>query len=203
MGSPAAMVNAGVTIRKVVHNPYSVSDCMTMVPPSPFIQNSVPEGTIHQLLVGKTRFVPYPTESFDAAEPFGPKGEMTRLFWGQVPYHVSDMQLSWIAYTFGFGANVHHTERIMKKDPSTGRRMPRGCVHTYCAPEDFQALRQSVHKRVLIDDTGVWYAATDIELAALNHYIALMKTGDLPRPVDRPYDSVVIEQASSTYVPHP
>jgi len=190
-----------VVLHKYAWNPYDGDHNKTMVPPSPLIETELPYGTIHSSLTGLVRFVPYPTEQFLSEPCYAPKEELVRIFWGQVPYHISDMQLSWIAHLFAFGTSVHYTERIMKKDPQSGRRLPRGCVHTYCAAADFEALQRFVNKRLLIDDTGVWYAADDIELESLNAYINRMKRGELPRPTDRPYDSVVIELAQSTYVP--
>jgi len=122
------------------------------------------------------------------------------VFIGQLPYFVTDMQLSWLCYTFG-GANVvAYPERIMKRQPS-GERLPTGCVHAYCTRRAVEAMAHGMHKRMLVDDTGVWHAQTPEEWTVLNEYIATMKADRSRRVANRPYDSVVVQLATSTYVP--
>ena len=165
---------------------------------------TLPTGTLHQELEGQAAFMPYPTEEFYCAGPELPKDQMARLFIGQLPYGVTNMQLQWLCATFGNGVAVHFPERIVKNDAlKTGAKIPTGCVHAYCHPEDVEALMAGMHKKLLIDDTGVWFTQNLTELAALHGYTAVMKKDRTQRPMNRPYDTVVIQLATSTYVPRP
>jgi hypothetical protein len=52
---------------------------------------------------------------------------------------------------------------------------------------------------MLIDDTGVWHAQSDEEYYALKAYVGAMKADRSKRVQGRPYDSVVVQIATSTY----
>lgn len=162
-------------------------------------QNSLlPRGTLHRSLRKSVTFIPYPTQSFQL--PVGPaasKHLMERIFIGQLPYQVTDMQLSWLCYTFGRGVGVFFPERIVKYDESKGGKVPTGCVHAYCRPCDVEMLMSGLHKRLLIDDTGVWWAANEEEQLALVSYCKTMKHDSKSRMHNRPYDTVVIQKATS------
>lgn len=169
--------------------------------------SELPRGTLHIHLAGRACFVPYPTEEFVFPEAQDPlytdvSAEGTvRLFIGQLPYHVTDMQLNWLCYTFGDGHRVHNPERIMKKQPNSSERLPTGCIHAYCHPNALTPLVNGIHKRLLVDDTGVWYAVTEGQVAALESYVQKMKRDKSKRYAHRPYDTMVIQRAHSTFVP--
>jgi hypothetical protein len=184
-------------------DPYS-TECPVVVQQDA-IRCPFPAGTIHlKKLANRVSFVPYPTTSFNrVVEPTMPKAAMCRVFIGQLPYQVTDMQLNWLCYTFGNGAAVHFPERIMKRDETTGNKLPTGCVHAYCDPAFYEELAVGMHKRILIDDTGVWYARDAEETKVLNEYCTFLKTHKRKRAASMPYDTVVVQFATSTYVPPP
>lgn len=187
------------------HDPYCVRGKIFYyedadITPAP-AQAEMPEGTRHTSLWGRVSFVPYPSTGFYTPTP-QPEDESTlvRAFIGQLPYFVTDMQLAWLCHTFGGGAAVMYPERIMKRQPS-GERLPTGCIHAYATPEAVEAMAAGMHKRMLVDDTGVWHAQTHDEFEVLKAYIAVMKTNKTARVPNRPYDSVVVQLAVSTFVP--
>jgi len=166
-------------------------------------QHGPPVGTRHPMLWGRVSFVPYPDEEFVAPSldaSLEKKGELVRVFLGQLPYFVTDMQLSWLCYTFGLGNAVALPERIMKKQPN-GERLPTGCIHAYTTIRAVEEMAAGMHKRMLVDDTGVWHARSDMELDALSSYVACMKSDRTKRVPGRPYDTVVVQLATSTFVP--
>ena len=192
--------NSVVELSKFRFDPYDQSYTRVQLPVHDASAAALPEGTLHTLLNGSTCFVPYPSEQFTKDKTPMPRN-LVRLFVGQVPYDVSDMQLDWMAYVFCNQATIYSVERIVKRDKQTGRRLPGGCLHMYCTPEDAEALIAGLSKRLLIDDTGVWYARDEYEQDALDDYCAQLRSGTLPKFQERPYDSVVVEPAHSTYVP--
>jgi hypothetical protein len=157
-----------------------------------------PAGTLHPSLWGRVSFVPYPTAAFRPPTPPAEGAELVRVFFGQLPYFVTDEQLSWLCYTFGDGSAVAFIERITKKQ-SNGERLPTGCVHAYATPAAVYAMEALMHKLMLIDDTGVWHAQSDEEYYALKAYVGAMKADRSKRVQGRPYDSVVVQLATSTY----
>lgn len=160
-----------------------------------------PIGTRHLALWGRVAFVPYPTEEFVApAAPKVPAGDLVRVFIGQLPYFVTDMQLAWMCWTLGGNHVVVYPERIMKRQPS-GERLPTGCVHAYTTDAAVCDMATRMHKRMLVDDTGIWHAQDETELRCLSAYVADMKMSKDRRVPGRPYDTVVIQLATSTFVP--
>jgi hypothetical protein len=200
------------------HDPYSwdcyaVSSSPTPPPPPPHEEriprgrsgsdvDAPPPGTCHSSLWGAVSFVPYPTEEFyPRAESARPgNGALVRIFIGQLPYQATDMQVDWLCDTFGDGSVVRYQERIMKRQES-GERLPTGCIHALATEEDAAALIEGLHKRTLVDDTGVWYACTPTEVSALREYTERLKREPRLRVHGRPYDSVVVQYAASAHVP--
>jgi len=161
----------------------------------------LPAGTLHTALTGRVSFIPYPVEEFHVPEaPLG-KDQMVRVFIGQLPYQVSDMQLNWLCYTFGQGSLVYYPERITKHDAARGCKMPTGCIHAYCDPQTADNLLNNLHKKILVDDTGVWFAEDENQLLVLADYCQTMKLDRTRRFQNRPYDTVVAQYATSSYVP--
>jgi len=199
-----AELHNGAHAKTYRHDPYRVrgkvfyfddADASAAAPSS-----QMPEGTRHTSLWGRVSFVPYPSTEFHAPAPKYDDHDLVRVFIGQLPYFVTDMQLSWLCHTFGGGSVVMYPERIMKRQPS-GERLPTGCIHAYATPEMVEAMAAGMHKRMLVDDTGVWHAQTNEEFDVLKVYIGTMKVNKNARVPNRPYDSVVVQLAVSTFVP--
>jgi hypothetical protein len=160
-----------------------------------------PAGTLHAAtLWGRVTFVEYPVTQFHTAAAKPEDRDMVRVFIGQLPYFVTDMQLSWLCATFGGGNVVAYPERIMKRQPN-GDRLPTGCIHAYASVHAVEAMASGMHKRMLVDDTGVWHAQSAAEFDVLSSYVASMKADRSMRVPNRPYDTVVVQLATSTYVP--
>ena len=159
-------------------------------------------GTLHQELWGLVSFLPYPKTSFvlppDTIHPSPENGDqMKRIFFGQLPYYITEMQLSWLMYTFGGRHAVFSPERIIKRNPRTGVRQVTGCIHAFASAQGLATMASLCHKKLLIDDTGVWYCQNEEEKAVLADYCLAMKQDIRLRPWERPYDSVVVQEATS------
>jgi hypothetical protein len=199
VGSSADSVSSGAPVSPSTAS-WS-SDCNTV---HPHRAPRLSHGTLHRALRRRVSFVPYPCESLVAiAPPMPTKEGMARVFIGQLPYQVTDMQLAWLCYTFGNGVPVFFPERIVKHDAVRGTKLPTGCVHAYCNPDAVDALMSGLHKRLLIDDTGVWYATNPAEQEVLSEYCGAMKKDRNLRYPHRPYDTVVAQTATSTFMPRP
>ena len=159
---------------------------------------ALPQDTLHTPLAGKVSFTPYPKKEFYRPPEPMPKDAMARVFIGQLPYQVTNMQLNWLCHTFGRGACVYFPERITKHDASK-TKIPTGCIHAYCDPSVVGDLMAGMHKRLLIDDTGVWCAKSAAEQEALTEYCLAMKKDRSCRYHNRPYDTVVAQLATSRY----
>jgi len=162
----------------------------------------LPEGTRHVSLWGRVSFAPFPGEAFQTPMEAIPRPDepLVRVFLGQLPYFITDMELNWMTCVLGGGYIVVNSERIMKRQ-SGGDRLPTGCIHAYATRDAAATLAANMHKRMLVDDTGVWIAHSDDELHALSAYIAEMKSDKSKRVPGRPYDSIVVQEATSTFVP--
>lgn len=185
--------------KSYTHNPYSVrvldtsldeSRCNT---PGPEV---IGADLIHQSLCEHVNFVHYP-QYYHMPVPSRPADELVRLFVGQVPYDVTEQQVAWMVYETT-QCNVYHTEIIKKW---TGDHHKKGCVHTYCSPEDVITITERLHHRVLIDDAGIWVAETQEERSALEKYCESMKNDKSKRFVNRPFQPVVVEKAMSNFKP--
>jgi hypothetical protein len=162
----------------------------------PYRVDTAPHGTLHPSLWGRVTFVPYPTTSFRSPIPPPPDSEhLKKVFVGQLPYFITEMQLAWMSYVFG-GQVLAHPEPIKKRRPDTGELHPTGCVYGYTTQQGFDALVHALHKRTLVDDTGVWHAQTATEFAALSQYVVAMKNDRSLRAQHRPYDTVVVQLAN-------
>jgi len=128
--------------------------------------------------------------------PLGPRN--VRMFLGQLPYNVTEMQLYWICAVFG--GDIAQPQRITKTTDK-GEKIPTGGVHVMCDETSFQLLLSGMHKRVLIDDTGLWFAENHAQKANLDSYVAYLHTHKKARKAGRPYESVVVQEANSTFVP--
>jgi hypothetical protein len=155
------------------------------------------EATLHRALMGHVNFEPFP--QFSRASPLVrfDKTSCRRLFVGQIPYATPAAQVEWMVFA-ATGRRVYFTETIQRW---TGSRAPKGCAHTYCLPEDAAHIVAHLHRRMLVDDSGVWIAADAAQVAALGEHCAAMKADHKLRFRDRPYQPVVVELATSDFVP--
>lgn len=182
------------------HNPYS-NDCSKLtVEVAPVAAAFAPAhgpGVLHTRLYGLVDFIPYPSETYPVHQTDIPREHLTRVFVGQLPYRVTEMQLSWLCDTIAPGAHLYGMETIVKKTGIKGKRLPTGCIHAFAHPEDVDYLIAALSFRVLFDDVGIWYAADEQQVQALHEYCTEMKRAEAMRFRDRPYQPVVVQFAVS------
>jgi hypothetical protein len=135
-------------------------------------------------------FVPF-TEVYYRQSYRAPQSTV-RIFIGQLPSHITDEQIYWMCAALG-GVHVYNIERIVDHH----NHRSKGCVHAFCDPQDVNNLVDLLHKRVLIDDTGFWFARSLFETEFLNDYVWGMKNGYQPTFLGRPSNTVVVDIASS------
>jgi len=155
---------------------------------------------LHKMLIGLVQHIPYPEDRIDMDLPTDDELQYMsqKVFIGQLPFRVTEMQLVWLCRLMG--VRITCPQRITKKVEG-GELRPTGGVHVYCRPEEYWVLHQNMHKRLLFDDTGVWFATNSHERLALDSYVRHLHANKKLRHQGRPYDTVVIQQATSTYVP--
>jgi hypothetical protein len=195
------------------YNPYDQSDAMTHI--SQCSQNNEQDflydgqefvsehnNLLHYPLAGQVAFYAFPEDAYPEPTPTAEKSEMSRLFFGQLPYDITDMEIAWLCGEFARGSQAFYNERILKKGGPVNKRMPTGCVHTYCDERDAELLVMFLNKRVLFDDSGIWYAENEEQYNAMHNYCQYLKANPACRPADRPYQPVVVQTAHSTYIPN-
>jgi hypothetical protein len=205
---PAATMSPG---RRFRHNPY---DLLTAVAyeeqssgaedhnsrsESPAAPINMPDfdATLHKPLIGMVNFEPFPQVSREPPLLHFTKADCFRLFIGQIPYGAPASQVEWMVFA-ATGRRVYFTETIQRW---TGTRSPKGCAHTYCLPADYEAILRCLHRRLLVDDVGVWIAADEQQRLCLEKYCGEMKADKTMRFRDRPYQPMVVEGATSDFVP--
>ncbi len=156
------------------------------------------EATLHKPLAGYVSFVPYPKTAvqFAPEAPAVPDELYQRIFIGQLPYGVTEMQLQWMAQLFGGGVVLRAPEVIIKGGKKTG------CVHALVRDAQLKQLVAGMHKRLLVDDTGVWVGRSADEIQILTQYVGELKSDPKKRYPDRPYDTVVVQNATSERQQH-
>jgi hypothetical protein len=169
----------------------------------------LPQETLHKDMAGKARFVTFPKVLPDKLpEPSTDKAKMVRLFLGQLPYEFTPEMMFWLASTFADGTVLYLVERIIKTERHYSKagvlqttRLPTGCFHAYVEEKDYEKLERFLHKRVLVDSTGVWIAETAEQFGDLAAYTTAMKANKTKRVKGYPYGSVVVQVATSSYDP--
>ena len=176
--------------RKYTHNPYSRGG-----PPSPAVpvdadvavsqteNDDVASCTqvpvIHSTLIGRIPFVTYPTLSgyservarrFDRREgrTAPPRGAQ-KIFVGSLPRFITKEQ---ILFVFAL-ANVPvlYIDRLFRG----GRRRNAITTNVYVADaDDAKRVAASLHKRVLFDNAGVFFAVTPQQVRELNKYTEMV-----------------------------
>eukprot|EP00331_Platyophrya_macrostoma_P011831 CAMPEP_0176431374 /NCGR_PEP_ID=MMETSP0127-20121128/14781_1 /TAXON_ID=938130 /ORGANISM="Platyophrya macrostoma, Strain WH" /LENGTH=253 /DNA_ID=CAMNT_0017813383 /DNA_START=58 /DNA_END=819 /DNA_ORIENTATION=- len=205
--SATSSLTSEVTPSWYVHQPYGarvlLSDSPRSMSPGP--QSSCGDsvalpGTLHTALIGRVNFVPYPLAGEEIPKlplPSASKANLTRLFLGQLPYGTTAEQLQWVVHEVSRRA-VYFTETI---HTWTGEKQCKGCAHTYCAADDASTIIEKLHRRALIDDTGIWVAETEDECDALENYCESMRVDKSKRHHLRPCQPVVAQMAVSSFVP--
>jgi hypothetical protein len=175
------------------HDPYSLSG-HAVVGLGPLVLSNDFEHNLHCALESKVNFRPYPSVPF--YRNVAPHANLHRLFVGQLPHDITAMQLEWIVHEVT-NCPIFDSECIVKWPD----RMPKGCVHTYCFPEHRDRIVRALHRRVLIDECGIWYAENDAESEELQRYCMEMKRDKTKRFPNRPNQPMVVEDSKSTFVP--
>lgn len=187
------------------HQPYAARVLMTDSPRSvsPGLSSVGPDmdplpGTLHIDLHARMSFYAYPARGEDVPTFHAPlpKEDMVRIFIGQLPFGTTSEQLEWVIQEVT-RLPVYFTESIHNW---TGEKQSKGCAHTYCHPADADAIINALHRRALIDDTGIWVAETEDERRILEAYCMSMKKDKLRRFQQRPCQPVVAQRATSTFV---
>jgi hypothetical protein len=184
------------------HNPYlpvikSIQQLDESPCPSPAPHPKyLPAGTLYECLAAEVNFVAYPETCPEPAYAQPHKDMLQRIFVGQLPYNVTTSQAEWVV-TEATGCPTFHTEIIHRW---TAGQEPKGCVHTYCHPQDVNRV-QAMSKRILVDDTGIWVADDEAQTAALLSFCASLKKDKKHRIANRPYQPVVLEVAKSSFRP--
>lgn len=176
--------------------------------PRPQAQD-LPKGTFHRQLADYLTFVrlalPHqqdpslPRMHTPDLDRNGCQPGYVRAFIGQLPYELSPEMLMTLCRELG--ANPVGARRITKRGPgtgthpATGSRIPTGGYHIDVTHEEFAALAQNLHKRVLLDRTGFWFASTSEELTALRSYVQHLHENKDSRLSGYPFDSVVVQLA--------
>lgn len=187
------------------HSPYDL-ERSTFVEYAP-LRNSnttaaLPQGTLHGQLRGYVTFVPNTTpKPMTSLAPLLPTAGpsppvMARAFIGQLPFDFSTAAIQWMCEVLA-GCAVVGPQRIVRT--VAGRRQATGGVHVFCSDEQLSVLQQNLHKRVLVDDTGLWFAATADEKVCLDSYVQHLHETPSARRRARPYDTVVVQRATSVY----
>lgn len=186
------------------HDPYTacvIAKDSRSTSPGPSIEcdDAMMANTLHKELQGYLNFVAYPATMKDVRifhAPF-PKELMARIFIGQLPYGTTAQQLEWIISEVTH-CPVFFTEAIHNW---TGEKQSKGCAHTYCEPQYAECIIRGLHRRALVDDSGIWIAETDDEHQYLEEYCLSMKKDKTRRFFHRPCQPMVAQRATSTFVP--
>jgi hypothetical protein len=187
------------------HNPYSQLQSYSVVNAGPASKETLnrevakkvlPSGTLRVDLSGKVPFFAFPDTVMDRtrqrseAPPLNERPSTLRqIFFGQLPYKVSDAMVVWLCDTLA-ESEVLYIERVMQE------KSRKGCMQVFVDESDAEFIITALNKRVLFDRTGVWQAQTEEQLEALEVHC----NSELNRFKGFPYRPMVVELATSTYV---
>ncbi len=174
----------------------------------------------HAALRGNCGFIPFPPAADMLADVAqwaagvhasrGGKDAVatTTVFVGQMSFDLTELQVAWLCYAFG-ALTVGSVKPITHKVKTMGRRggaaaggkikmLPTGGFHVTCDGETAAWLAQAMHKRVLVDASGVWVAATPRDKCHMDAHVAALHANAKLRTRGVPYESVVVQAATST-----
>lgn len=175
---------------------------------SMFTRETLPPGTRHVDLVRKVAFTPWPAsfEQVIAAlheheNRVAPTMiEPRELFVGQLPHAMPPYLVAWMMCCV-FGAPIVCGFDVITKRVLTRRGvrvLPTGGMHATCDAKTLEWLQQVMHKRVLIDCTGLWFAASPQQQQALDAYTARLQADGRHRGGSgMPYTAVVLQESTS------
>lgn len=173
-----------------VHNPYMSQYSKEEA------KRSLPQDTMRLSLFGKVQFFAFPTHALERtrlrseAPPLEERpAELKQLFFGQLPYKVPDSQIVWLVEEVA-KRSVLYIERVMQE------KSRKGCMQVFVDEADVDDIVRTLDRRVLFDKTGVWYAADDYELRALEEHCS----NEANRFKGFPFRMMVVERSTSTYV---
>ena len=151
---------------------------------------------VHTPLWYKVDLFTYPAE-MKPIHTTVPKEHLIRLFFGQLPYGISNGELNYALGMVTDGAcSVHFIERIIKKGK------PTGCVHAYCTREELGRILD-VAQTILFDECGFWVPRSQYQVEQLAAYCTYLMQNREGRPPSVPYQTMTIENAKSSFVPPP
>jgi adenosyl cobinamide kinase/adenosyl cobinamide phosphate guanylyltransferase len=182
---------------------------------------ALPAGTAHTELSGRCVFVAFPTEDAiladlrewqdssacreeDDATSSHDQAASTCAFVGQLSFDVTELQVAWLCTLLG-ASHVEGVERITKHR-QTGRkqwkRLPTGGFHVLTDAASVARMAQLMHKRVLVDATGFWFAPSVVSKWHLDSHVAKLAESSDAKRRKLPYTSVVVQAAVSVHAPH-
>lgn len=141
-----------------------------------------PHNTVHVPLWNRCEFIQIPA-MFDNVD-YTPVNNALSLFIGQVRFEATAAELKWLLQ---YVAGV-----VCTKVEHRGL----GCFSIFLKSEaEIQAIHR-IHKRVLFDHSGVWFARTVEECEALFDYVS-NRLPYISRKAHLPRDSLVVEEQKS------
>ena len=211
-GTPLCRYYAGPgTCRQGDRCPFHHSeDPLTALPPKGGVQQEAPHSNLLEVphfwaLQGFCKYIPIPADLLEPSQDFesmkGPSRIVrdirltytSRLFIGHTTYHTTTKVLRWLVYQLT-GLEVGYAESLRSANTARTARFYLHFTSVYDAEETMHFL----HKRLLFDEHGVWYAETPEQYLALEHFILNVRPTFRPA-VPLPMDSMVVENAPFYY----
>lgn len=124
---------------------------------------------------------------------------MCRLFIGQLPFAVTDAQITAAVFYATGGCMIYHIERIVHWKVS---RHNTGCIHAYCFPHEAPQIL-SVDQSLLFDQIGFWAAFSAEEKMCLKEHVQRVAQNPLLYPKVKGFSAqpMTVELAKSDYFP--
>jgi hypothetical protein len=193
---------------KFAYDPYSTLQPFHIVSTSPasihtqnreVAKKMLPPKTLRLDLFGLVPFVPFPEHVYDRtrqrteAPPLEQRPDtLLQLFFGQLPYKVSDHMIVWLCSLLA-ESEVLYIERVMQE------KSRKGCMQVFVDEEDADFIITAINRRVLFDATGVWHAQNEDQVDILERHC----NSESNRFKGFPFRMVVVEKSTSTYVRRP
>lgn len=142
--------------------------------------DALPPNVVHRSLLRQCAFIPFPANlPTSNAQPYTP-GTFA-LFIGQVRFETSPAELIWL---------IEHTCGVA---PTHLEGRGSGCYLVFMKAQEELPLVHTLHKRILFDIGGAWYASNAEEAKNLNDYLA-NGAAPLSKKFRLPRDSMVVEE---------
>jgi hypothetical protein len=160
-------------------------------------------------LSGAVQFIPFPSKqcmseavaahrkriikvvSVAHASTGGAKDEVPEIFFGQNRFDITSEEFEWVMNEV-LGCDVFDTDIVKKKNTRCGKTLPSGGIRASVPSlHAWKTAVSLVNKRVMIDRTGVWYASTEQECAAMAAFCASIEGA---RVKNMPNKAITAEQ---------